>query len=254
MTDGAALGGTVGTFNMGGATHIVVGPDGIVTTTTAIFSSSSTQDRFMSNSNLQIRTRERSFFACLTERRALESGAIGGGIGGIFGLGFAVMFGFNPLAALIVGVAIGFMIGFMLGGVHQHEEQDSCESVRGRILSGQEPAEEPEEVEDTPFATPTIPEHTIDPYSESTEPRSIFPPYTGRLQPPENNITHVTFTPDGGQEQTTAIPENGLVVGNIRIFRNGTFAYEGGAPTLTNNRITLRRNNDNVLRVTIQGN
>ncbi len=219
-------------------------------------------------------------------------GLFGGGCLGGAGLGFGLMVGINPIALLIIGLLLGMMLGLMFGGhgaqpCHEegshgaaqgHEGEgasleiaQSILRVQGRIVPPPPATGEEEDISDanTPPAVaveeslipqlhmtiprPEIPTHTINPYSESTEARSIFPPYTGRLQPPSNNITHVIFTPDEGEEQTREIPTDGLVVGNIRILRDGTFSYEGGAPTLTNNRITLLNGANNpVLRVNIQ--
>lgn len=277
---------SISTLTHSSSSTLALGADGSLSAT-ATSSLTFTHDSFtLSDQSSQVSqsrrisstTRNQGMLGNPLMRALLGGGCLGGA-----GFGLGLLIGINPFALLIAGLLIGMMIGLMLGGhgaqpcheegahgaIQGHEGEgasltitQSILRVQGRIIPPAPAIEEEEDISDanTPPATPAeIPAHTINPYSESTEERSIFPPHTGRLMPPSNNITHVTFTPDSTaeepnpQEQTTVIPDDGLVVGNIRIFANGTFRYEGGAPTLTNNRITLLNGSNNpVLRVNIQ--
>ena len=68
----------------------------------------------------------------------------------------------------------------------------------------------------------------------------------------ETNITHVEFISDDGKKQKLKIPKEGLVVGNIRIFRNGTYVHEKGRAALENNRIRVFNRSRAIADVIIQ--
>ncbi len=265
MTGESGISGGSSTFQFSSASTTSIAVDGSVRSTT-VASSHLTQDFFSTDSCARQPRRIASHDHCHGNplMRAMFGGLLGGGAG----CGFALIFGFNPFVLLILGLLLGLIFALMLGrGTHGREH---CHEphVHGRLLGGQHSSLEInqtvirlEQRRIPPAAAlpepEEIPEHTIDPHTNYGETPSLFPDTEGG-EPRDHNITHVRFTPDptpeepNPQEQTLPIPKEGLVVGNIRVFRNGTFRYEGGAPTLTNNRITLLNGSNAASRVTIK--